>query len=70
MTNNELVIDGENGFLFDKTDNKHFIDSLEKLYKEPGLRKIMGEKGAQYMEKFVIENPLQQTIAIYEKYIK
>lgn len=66
---NELVIDGENGFLFDKKTNGHFIDSLVKLYEQPELRIAMGEKGAKFMEKFIIENPLKQTISIYGKYL-
>lgn len=67
---NELVINGENGFLFDKTNNTHFVDALQKLYEAPKLRTAMGEKGAQFMDKFVIENPLKQTIKIYQQFLK
>jgi len=66
---NELVIDGENGFLFDKCDNTYFVDALQKLNDAPKLRIAMGEKGSQFMEKFVIEIPLQQTILIYEQFL-
>jgi len=63
---NELVNNGDNGFLFGKSNTQQFITSLQKLYNDRALRKNMGEKGAKYMKKFVVENPLQQTIQIYK----
>lgn len=64
---NELVINGENGFLFKKNDTRQFVESLEKLYNNKALIKEMGENGAIYMQKFVVENPLKQTIKIYKE---
>ncbi|NDI97576.1 glycosyltransferase family 4 protein [Flavobacterium sp. LaA7.5] len=64
---NELVVHGESGYLFDKNKQEEFVDSLVKLYKDSQLRKEMGQEGSRYMQKFLIENPLQQTVDIYKK---
>lgn len=66
---NELVINNENGFLFNKNDKEIFIEYLEKLYNNPELRFEIGNKGKLHMNNFKIEKPLKQTIKIYKKYL-
>lgn len=66
---NELVINNENGYLYEKNNTGEFIDALGKLYNSAELRDDIGKKGAEYMKKFLIDSSLQQMIAIYNKYL-
>lgn len=66
---NELVIDGENGFLFGKNSQTEFIEAIEKLYINPKLRRYIGVKGTHFVKRFIIDVPLQQTIEIYKKFL-
>lgn len=60
----ELVLQGENGFLFEQNNKIQFIDYICKLAQNPELRKEMGIKSNQLAQKFSIQNSLNQFIAI------
>ena len=49
----EIVVDGETGFLVQPGNVEEFADRLERLLDDPGLRAEMGEKGrARVLEDF------------------
>lgn len=52
----DMVVDGYNGFICKRRDVGSLVDSLEKLLKDSGLRKQMGEKSClRYKERFTQE---------------
>lgn len=66
---NDVVINYENGFLFDINNQQHMIDSIMQLYEKPGLRKEMGLKNTIKVKEFSLENSLQQMSKIYNEYM-
>jgi len=48
----ELVRDGENGFLVDKEDLKGLAQALEKLVSQPGIRRQMGMEGRKIAREY------------------
>jgi len=48
----ELVRDGENGFLVDKDDLKGLAQALEKLVSQPGVRRQMGMEGRKIAREY------------------
>ncbi len=49
------VIDGENGYLLDPTDNQGFADRIIELMQNPSLAEEMGKKGKEHVrEHFLI----------------
>ena len=48
----DLVLDGENGFLFHPDDVKGFTEAIIKLIEDDRLRDEMGDKSLVRIEKF------------------
>lgn len=65
----EMIIHGENGFLYPQNDSKAFIDAIVYLYENPERRKEMGEHAAQSIQKFSLDNSLKEMVRIYERYL-
>lgn len=52
----DIVKDGENGFVCERKDSLSLAVALEKLIKDPNLRRRMGERGYQrYKEHYTLE---------------
>lgn len=47
----EMVRDGETGLLFEKGDAASLAAALERLIRDPGLRKRLGKAGRQWVER-------------------
>lgn len=63
----EAVVDGVTGFLHELEDTESFLESLEKLVLDRGLRETLGENGRQYASKvFSIGNSARVLEEIYE----
>lgn len=52
----DLIKDGENGYIEDPYDAAAFGKKIERLLKEPKLRKKMSEASVKYVEDFRFEN--------------
>ncbi|MBS3741459.1 MAG: glycosyltransferase family 4 protein [Candidatus Cloacimonetes bacterium] len=64
--NNEMVINGENGFLIADHSKRDFIDKITKLAKNENLRKFMGEKSLKIFEKkFTAERHVRKFNLLY-----
>lgn len=66
----EMITDNKTGYLFPSGDSKAFADRILRLYKNPELRKKMGEefyKDAK--ERFSVDNMAKTHIDIYNKII-
>lgn len=67
----EIVIDGENGFLVDPKNAGQLVASIEKLRSQPELAKTFGQNGRAWIEKeFNIEKMTEAFIGLYRKYSK
>ena len=63
----EIVEDGVTGLLATPRDEVSFADAIEKLARDPNLRKEMGAKSlARVREKFSLETDVENTLRIYE----
>lgn len=56
----EIVLDGENGFLVENGDIKQFAGRLEELMRDSALTKRMGEKAKASVNRFELEEILDQ----------
>ncbi|WP_438420694.1 glycosyltransferase family 4 protein [Bacillus siamensis] len=65
----EIIEDGVNGFLVPAGDSAAFADRIEKLYRSPGLRKAMGQKGRRTAESFSETRTVKEMAHIYAGYM-
>ncbi|MCH5218015.1 MAG: glycosyltransferase family 4 protein [Muribaculaceae bacterium] len=63
--NNELVVEGENGYLVKTPDE--FSKAIINLYQNPDLVSRFGEKSKELVEKFSLENAVKAHEAIYKE---
>ena len=61
----ELVIHGENGFLFHAEDEASLTEKIVTLFKEGGMRKKMGQKSLELITPHDIKTVLPQFEALY-----
>ena len=47
-SNPEVVINNETGYLIPLNDVNSFADKIEFLYKNPEIRRLMGQKGRNF----------------------
>jgi glycosyltransferase involved in cell wall biosynthesis len=65
----ELVVDGETGFLVDQKRSDQIVEKMDLLMKNPGLAKAMGQNGLQRIKKhFDISKMTERYIEVYNKY--
>jgi glycosyltransferase involved in cell wall biosynthesis len=65
----ELVVDGETGFLVDQKRPDQIVEKMDLLMKNPGLAKAMGQNGLQRIKKhFDISRMTERYIEVYNKY--
>ena len=63
----EVIKNGYNGFLVPAGDAEGLADAILKLIHDPGLRKAMGDRGREIMEKsFTAEIMAEKIEELYE----
>lgn len=62
----ELVVHGENGFLFAQNDDSAFIGRVLELCADPGLRKRLGARGRDLVAQFSVTASLQALAHVYD----
>ncbi|MEL7187142.1 MAG: glycosyltransferase family 4 protein, partial [Pseudomonadota bacterium] len=66
----ELVVDGESGFVVPVKDAAAIATAIEKLYRDPELRRTMGEAARTRIgTRFRNEDTVSKTIALYEELV-
>lgn len=69
--NNEIIINGVNGFLIDKIDHNIIEKSIICLLDNPSVIKKMGENGKKMIEdRFTIEKMGEAYLSIYNRFIE
>jgi glycosyltransferase involved in cell wall biosynthesis len=63
------VRDGWSGFLYTPQDVNDFVSKLKNLVENPILRKEMGAKGKEYVEKFSLDKTVQNLVNIWKEEI-
>ncbi len=64
---NEVIVDGDNGFLVRNKDAEQLAEKLLQIYHDHNLAKKMGEKALQTIyEKFMLDRMAKEFIAVYE----
>ena len=64
----DIVRDGVNGILVPLRDSTSVAEALKKLIESPGLRKKMGKKGREIVEReFSLDKVNRETLALYEE---
>ena len=68
---NELVINGETGFLVPPKDPAALADGIEKLVRDPDLRRRMGEAGRlRITREFSLENMVRSYEHVYKELVQ
>lgn len=65
----DIITDGENGYLFNFDEGEKFKNIVVKLVKEANFRKRLGEKAALSIEKFLLPNAVKNMSSIYDDFI-
>jgi glycosyltransferase involved in cell wall biosynthesis len=64
----EIVVDGENGFLVDRTDAQGFADHIQRLLDDDSLRRTMGKAARRTVtERFDIEKTALEMVQIFRQ---
>ena len=66
----EMIIHGENGYLFEQGNNEQFLMALTSLYNDPNLMEKMGAKALATIQKFRLENSLKEMGKIYNQFLQ
>ena len=65
--NNDLVQDGENGFLVELNDSGAMAEAILKIYDNPNLSEKFRENNAKMVQKYSVENVIEAMCNIYEE---
>lgn len=65
----EIIINGYNGYLFEKGNHKEFIELVEKMYFDKEARMVIGRNGIKSSNDFSIEKAIEIMKKIYKIYI-
>ncbi len=57
---NEIIEDGQNGFLVDKEDDDRMVACIEQLIENDELRKIMSQNAYRMVQKFSLNDIIEQ----------
>lgn len=57
---------GKNGYLYKLDDFEGYVSALERLYRDPALRKTMGEYASQSIARYDVNHVLTQIDEIYK----
>lgn len=63
----DLIEDGVNGYLVGVEDVDGFTNAIAKLYHDKTLRERFGRKGIELVQKYSLENVLEEMKNIYEE---
>ncbi len=68
--NEDLIRQGEGGFLRRPTDAEGFSEDIALLLSDPALRESMGQRNRREMEKYSLEAVLEQMTQLYAEELK
>ena len=66
----DIVIHGENGYLFEQGNKEQFLMALTSLYNDPNLMEKMGAEALATIQKFRLENSLKEMEKIYNQFLQ
>jgi glycosyltransferase involved in cell wall biosynthesis len=67
----EVIVDGETGFLLPPGDEQAWAEGLNRLAKNPALRKKMGEEGKKFVRKhYIWEKNAEMMEALYNRLLR
>ena len=64
---NEIVVDGENGYMFESENKEDLIEKITKVAEDTKLRNTMKLNAMKYVQRFILENSIKGSIKIYEE---
>jgi glycosyltransferase EpsD len=67
--NRDLVLDNHNGYVVKLGSKEEFASAIEELYMSPEKRNKFGEKSLELVEKYSLENVLEELKNLYSKYL-
>lgn len=65
----ELVVPNDNGLMFEQGDKGQFVQDILALYNDAALRKQLGIRGVETMQRFLAENTVLQMADIYRQFL-
>ncbi|NLZ61717.1 MAG: glycosyltransferase family 4 protein [Acholeplasmataceae bacterium] len=68
--NVDIIVDGENGYLYQIDNQKDFLQKLAQLMNNPEALKRMGEKSMAMCGRFELDIVLEQMATLYKKHLE
>lgn len=65
----DLIVNGENCFLFELDDVEKAVHSIVKLYNSPNLIQQIGKAGIERVKKYSLDSVMKEMIKIYESFM-
>ncbi|MDR1107287.1 MAG: glycosyltransferase family 4 protein, partial [Treponema sp.] len=65
----DVIKDEHNGFLFELNNPQHMVDSIVRLYNDPGLRSKMAQNNIQDAKKYSGDIAVSKMAEIYTKWM-
>lgn len=66
----EMIVSGENGFIYPQGDANEFIKDVLYLYENVDARLNMGQKAKDSIQKFRLDNSLKEMEKIYNNFLQ
>ena len=66
----EMIVSGENGFIYPQGDANEFIKDVLYLYENVDARLNMGQKARDSIQKFRLDNSLKEMEKIYNNFLQ
>ena len=65
----EMVLHGENGFLFEQGNQEQYLGFVNDIYNNPPLRERLSKNAKETAKEFLIENSLNSMSKIYKTHL-
>ena len=65
----ELVVHGENGFLYNQNNKSQFVEAVNHLYRNQEKRILFGKRSLELAQKFSLDNSVKVMAEIYTHFL-
>lgn len=65
----ELVVPGENGFIYNQNNKSQFIEAVNDLYSNQEKRILFGKRSSELAQKFSLDNSVNAMAEIYTHFL-
>ena len=66
----DVIVDGENGFLYDVDDENGFCRAICDLYEDPSMRTAIGKRNTIDVQKYALDRAVESMADIYRSFLE